>query len=82
MIEILPHKIPTNFHRLMKQKIYERFNTMKEAERETGIAHNTIANVCSGRYAPRLDTIMLLLKQMDLDMWIIDRDGNSWRIKL
>jgi len=83
MIEILPHKIPVSFHKLMKQKVYEHWNTMKEAEEETYISHNTIANVCTGKYSPRLDTIALILKSMGLDLWIVDsKTGENWRLKL
>lgn len=83
MIEILPHKIATPLHRIVRQKVYERWTTMKEFDEDTRISHNTVANVCSGKYSPRLDTIALILKALGLDLWVIDPEtGDSWRLKL
>ena len=83
MIEILPHKIATPFHRIMKKKIYEHWETIKNAQDETGIAFGTISNVCSGKYSPRMDTVAIFLKALGLDLWVVDsKTGENWRLKI
>lgn len=81
MISILPHKIPTRISNIIREKVAQKEGYFSQIANGMGIHENTLRRAMNPDFYPRLDTLLLICKGLGLNLWVVDEDGNSWRLK-
>ena len=81
MISILPYQVKIAWYKPIRQTIIRKKMLMSDVAKKAGIAKESLAHMMNGHIGTRLSTLFALLDAMEMSLWLIDKDGNSWRLK-
>ena len=81
MITLLQHQIKIAWFKPLRAAIVKSKITKQDLAKQTGLAKHTIDTILRGQAGTRISTFFALADALGLDLWITDKDGNSWRLK-
>ena len=81
MISILQHQIKIAWNKVLRKKFFESKMPLNELADKAGLAKNSLKRLLDGYVGTRISTLFALLDALELDLWIIDKEGHSWRLK-
>lgn len=81
MISILPHQVKIAWYKPIKAAAIKTKMAPSDLAEKAGIARASLTKILNGRIGTRISTLFALLDALELSLWIVDKDGNSWRLK-
>lgn len=81
MISILPHQVKIAWYKPLRQIMFKKKLTVSGVAEKAGIGKQTLVNIMNGNVGVRLTTLFCLLDALEMNLWLIDKDGQSWRLK-
>lgn len=81
MITLLQHQIKVAWWKPIRQTIFKKKIMLQDLSEKAGIVVGSVRKIMNGNAGTRISTLFCLLDALDLDLWIVDKDGQAWRLK-
>ncbi|MBQ1573179.1 MAG: helix-turn-helix transcriptional regulator [Clostridiales bacterium] len=81
MITLLQHQIKIAWNKVLRKKFYEGKHDIKNLAEKAGISKYSLTKILDGKMGTRISTLFPLLEALELDLWLVDKEGHSWRLK-
>lgn len=81
MITLLQHQIKIAWNKALKQIVFKNKIPLVFLAEKAGITPVSLRQILDGHMGTRVSTLFPLIEAMELDLWLTDKEGHSWRLK-
>lgn len=81
MITLLQHQIKIAWWKPIRAAIIKKKLPYTVVAEKAGLAKASLTKILNGNIGTRISTLFALLDALDMDLWLVDKDGQSWRLK-
>lgn len=81
MITLLQHQIKIAWWKPIRATILKKKLPYTVVAENAGLAKQSLTKILNGNVGTRISTLFALLDSLGMDLWLVDKDGQSWRLK-
>ena len=81
MITLLQYQIKTPWWKPIRQLIFKKKLLKKDVADKAGITKGSLEKIMNGNAGTRVSTLFCLMDALEMDLWMVDKDGQAWRLK-
>ena len=81
MITLLQHQIKIAWWKPLRSTMFKKKLLVQDIAEKAGIVPGSVRKIMNGNIGTRLSTLFALLDALEMDLWLVDKDGQAWRLK-